>query len=59
MPATTARKPKSTRTRARAPERRPASNRLMQPEDLLKFIFLSDVQISPDGGRILLVHKHI
>lgn len=59
MPATTTRKPKSTRSPRRAPERRPASNRLMQPEDLLKFIFLADAQIAPDGARILFVRKHI
>jgi len=59
MPTATRQTKSSPHRSRRGPERRPASNRLMQPEDLLKFIFLADARISPDGSRILFVRKHI
>ena len=41
----------------RAPARR-SKQRPFTPEDLLKFRFLGDPQISPDGSRILFTRKH-
>lgn len=37
----------------------PSGKRRIQPEDLLKFVFVSDPQISPDGRWMLFVRKHI
>ena len=50
MPAT---KKKITKRPARRSNQRPFT-----PEDLQKFIFLGDPQISPDGSRILFTRKH-
>ncbi len=50
MPAT---KKKTTKRTARRSKQRPFT-----PEDLLKFRFLGDPQISPDGSRILFTRKH-
>ncbi|MHC4992236.1 MAG: TolB family protein, partial [Planctomycetota bacterium] len=52
MPTATA--PRKTRRR---PAQRGRTRRRMTPEDLLRFVYLADPQISPDGGTIAFVHK--
>jgi len=38
---------------------RTSSKRPVQPEDLLKFVFVGDPQMSPDGSRVLFTRKHV
>lgn len=49
--------PATRKKTAKRPARR-TNQRPFTPEDLQKFIFLGDPQISPDGSRILFTRKH-
>lgn len=57
MPAT-ARRPARKSAHLR-PSARGAKKRRVTPEDLLKYQFVSDPQISPDGLSIVFVKKHV
>lgn len=50
---------KTTRKRPRRATTRRARRRTVTPEDLLQYTYLSDPQISPDGTRIVFVHKTV
>ena len=41
-------------SRRRRPKRRPIT-----PEDLLRFVWVADPQLAPDGGYIVFVRKHV
>lgn len=43
----------------RTKNRKRAAKRLIKADDLLKYVFVSDPQLSPDGSRIVFTRKHI
>jgi dipeptidyl aminopeptidase/acylaminoacyl peptidase len=50
--------PKSRRKSVKRPSRKTA-RRAITPEDLTRFVFVSDPQVSPDGSRVVFVRKHV
>jgi dipeptidyl aminopeptidase/acylaminoacyl peptidase len=52
MPASTARSRSTSRRRIR-------SKRVVMPDDLERIVFVGSPQISPDGDRIVFVHKRV
>ena len=59
MPTASTRSVARSRSRSRTAKRAAARKRLIAAEDLLKFQFVGDPQISPDGSAIVFVKKHI
>lgn len=57
MPVRTANRKKRIAGRVHAPAA--TKRRLIAPEDLLRFHFVADPQIAPDGRSILFVKKHV
>jgi len=58
MPATATKKKTATQQKKKTTTRR-TGKQPIQADDLLKFHFISDPQISPDGRNVVFVKKHV